>query len=135
MISARVAWKQIVQQLLKPTGIRNGIRPVILESWRRSWEAGVKPEGEIELRRISVDELTLRCLKNHILLDVAIPAIDDFCHSLGCTEHVIYLTDAEGIVLHSQGTDAMMQGLRTLAGIRLVRRRNGDEWCWYGLGL
>lgn len=115
MSSAQRRWERVRQQILaRATVCDDGPRAVILESWRRSRDAGVQTDGRVLLHRISLQELADRRSKNRVLLDTAIPMLDEFSNSKLPTKHVVYLADADGIILYSKGTDFMMQayGLR-----------------------
>lgn len=111
----RAAWGQVVaklQNMAWPGGAT--ARPLILESWRRCWDAGLDPDAPITLRRIDLPELLQRQAANRALLTVAPELIDRFSAAMAALKHVIYMTDADGIVLYSRGTDFLMQsyGLR-----------------------
>src|SRR5689334_60861 len=83
MASPQALWHQIRLQLLaRQTAGDPTLRHVILESWQRSRDAGVNPEGQISLRRIDLDELKTRRTDCRRLLEAATPLIDDFSRSL-----------------------------------------------------
>lgn len=87
--------------------IRNGLpqadpeRLLIQESWSRSREAGVSPQ-EPQLRRASPAELDATAAEDGKLLAIAKPLVDSYSKAQKC-RHVIALTNARGIILHSVG--------------------------------
>lgn len=102
-------WSGFISAAIQHSAIQ-GINPLILSSWKRSFSAGVdaSPDG-IHLVKVSKFDLDQRLLYNHSLVTVAIPLIHDFSRRHSHLLHVIYLVDSEGIVLFSQGTDTMMR--------------------------
>jgi transcriptional regulator of acetoin/glycerol metabolism len=113
MASVAQKWKQFITTL-KQGAADIPVRPIILESWKRSRDAGVDavPEGTL-LRRVEADELTARLAANAQLLKFAQPAMERFSRNFATMKHVIYLVDGAGIVLFSTGNspDMMVQGL------------------------
>src|SRR5690242_8612074 len=106
MAAAAKLWETLRRQLSESPNAGEGEpRAIILESWRRSREAGVDPDSSITLRQIPLDQLVQRRRKNRILLAVAIPLINEFSTSLEPLKHCLYMIDCEGIVLYSKGTD------------------------------
>lgn len=92
-------------------------REVIVRSWTRSEQAGVGRNGRSPLlRRISDDELQVRLQANRTLLHVAQPHLRRASAGLSGISHVIYLVDAEGIVLESAGNSAEMTVFGLLPG-------------------
>ena len=128
MASPRAVWDEIRQQLLaKRTAADPALRRIILESWQRSRDAGVNPDVQISLRRISLDELTTRRASCRRLLAAATSLIDDFSISMQDRKHVVYLTDADGIVLYSKGTDFLMQAYGLRPGFDWSERTMGTN--------
>lgn len=128
MASARAVWDEIRRELVtRQTAAPQIQRSIILESWQRSRDAGVNPDGPISLRRIDLDELTIRRVRCRRLLDAATSLIDDFSTSLQDRRHVLYLTDAAGIVLHSRGTDFLMQSYGLRPGFDWSERTMGTN--------
>ena len=84
------------------------LRDVILNSWKRCTEAGLNGYGDsFTVRRVSDDELERRITANAILLEEALPHIEWLSACLSDVAHVIYIVDADGIILYSKaaGTD------------------------------
>ncbi|HEX2387191.1 MAG TPA: ATP-binding protein, partial [Candidatus Binatia bacterium] len=79
------------------------LRDVILSSWERSIAAGVNGDGDaFAVRRVSDDELQRRIAANATLLQEALPHIEWLSTCLSDVAHVIYLVDADGIILHAK---------------------------------
>ena len=115
MSASAATWKRIAAQLKESRpDAESATSPLILESWRRSHRAGIDPAGEVQLRKVATVELLRRLSANRLLLHAAADLLDRFSASMGATRHVIYLADADAIVLLSRGTDVLMQsfGLR-----------------------
>lgn len=103
----RREWDAFTRSLpyrLRPT---SPLRSLIRDSWLRSLEAGVSPE-HAPLRRVSPEELQRRLTRNRQLLAAARPHLEWMAGAMGRVPHVVYLVDADGIVLESTGTDPEM---------------------------
>src|SRR5579871_5093825 len=94
-------WKRF-REGLPPGGC---LRRVILDSWSRSRAAGVDPAPpRFQPNRVGDDDLERRLETDADLLAVARPHLMWASTALSQVPHVVYLTDREGIVLHSTGT-------------------------------
>jgi|SRR5688572_18962558 len=90
------------------------LRPVIHQSWKRSRAFGVQAApAALPLRRVSRFELQARLDLNRNLLAATKPRLDAYSRQFARVQHVLYVMDSDGIVLHSAG-DA---GLRKLYGL------------------
>jgi signal transduction histidine kinase len=83
------------------------LRPLILDSWIRSGEAGVGRARDVLPPRISDAELEARCKASESFLQIAARHLRWLSAHLSASKHVAYVTDADGIVLHSEGDAAM----------------------------
>lgn len=98
LLAARAAWEGFVSEL--PEDHR--LREVIIDSWRRSRDAGVKPTQSLAaLRRVSKQSLARRITKARALLDAAAPHLRWLSAVASDTPHVAYIVSADGIVLDS----------------------------------
>jgi PAS domain S-box-containing protein len=79
------------------------LREVILASWRRSAAAGLDRGRPPRFRRVSDAELAAILEDNRELIEVAKPHVDWISAFLTGIEHVVYITDRNGIVLYSVG--------------------------------
>lgn len=89
-------------------------RAIISASRTRSKDSKVATSRHSAPRHVGLDDLVRRRIRSRTLLNAAIPVLDEFSASLEDVRHVVYITDADGIVLYSRGTDFMMEsfGLR-----------------------
>jgi CheY-like chemotaxis protein len=117
------AWKRIVEEITQsgPTDC------LILESWERCRDAGIGRNGETRFRQIAPDDLGRRLGRNADLIDAARDRLTELSNSLRNTKHVVYLTDADGIVLYSAGTDALMRSLGLRPGFDWSERTMGTN--------
>jgi sigma-54 dependent transcriptional regulator, acetoin dehydrogenase operon transcriptional activator AcoR len=65
-------------------------------------------ERQIRLRRVSDLELAERLHNSRNLINAATPLIAAFSSTWNAIQHVVYLTDQDGIVLLSRGNDDVM---------------------------
>src|ERR671917_2622820 len=84
-------------------GVVNGLRAPVVESWRRSREAGVAPAGRSWSAPVAAErgEASGRW-QMHPLRDAA-PLIRDCLAGVDGSEHLIVLSDATGILLQVEG--------------------------------
>jgi sigma-54 dependent transcriptional regulator, acetoin dehydrogenase operon transcriptional activator AcoR len=109
MSSAKMGWNQFVAHLrLSPPSLP--LRLCIRESWDRCAGNGVSRamDHQIRLRRVSDLELEDRLQKSRDLIRAATPVIAAFSSSRKAIQHVLYLTDQDGIVLLSRGNHKLM---------------------------
>jgi sigma-54 dependent transcriptional regulator, acetoin dehydrogenase operon transcriptional activator AcoR len=127
MSEGSAAWKRIVEELKAGSALLQepSVQPLILDSWRRCRDAGVKPDGPVLLLSVDEADLSRRRLHHRVLLEAAVGAIDKFSRSLGKVKHVVYMTDSDGIVLYSKGTDNIM---------RAYGLRPGFDWSEQAMG-
>lgn len=84
------------------------MRPVVLESWQRSSDAGIARGGTPAFRLVPAQELERRLNAAKPLVHASVEHLDWISQSLAGIRHVVYVTDADGIVLCSVG-DARLQ--------------------------
>lgn len=114
-------WQRFVRGQLP-----DSLRPVISESWLRCRGAGVDP-GQSRLHRVAEEDLRQR-LKSHAeLLTVSRPHLDWVSSALSLAPHVVYLTDGDGVVLHSVGSCTRMQELGLHPGYGWSERAMGTN--------
>lgn len=75
---------------------------VILESWQRSESAGIGREVP-QFHQVSQPELRQRLADNEAWLEIARGHVEWLSKAFKHLEHVVYVTDRHGIVLHSTG--------------------------------
>jgi signal transduction histidine kinase/ActR/RegA family two-component response regulator len=114
---------------LPPAGC---LRRAILDSWGRSRAAGVDPEPpRFQPSRVGDDDLQRRLKVDADLLAVAKPQLTWASTALSQVPHVVYLTDRDGIVLHSTGTSPQLRDLGLLPGYDSSERAVGTN----GIGI
>jgi len=108
MADAKMQWDQFVAHLRVLPPIPG--RLVIRASWQRCTDRGVSRalDGHIMLQRVSDLELEQRLRKSRDLICAASPLITAFSSNREAVQHVVYLTDQDGIVLLSQGNHQLM---------------------------
>jgi PAS domain S-box-containing protein len=85
---------------------RASLRAVVVQSWQRSAGVGLERDATPVFRQVSSDELQRRQAANRLLLDLAIPHLQWLTEWFRERPHVVYVTDADGVVLHSEGDAA-----------------------------
>lgn len=99
-------WARFLQSLDNRPGLGGSARPCIVDSWRRSRDAGVSPQRP-SFHRVADADLAARLQANRQLLGVAVPKLLAISGPLGFP-HVVYLTDADGIVLFAAPPDSLL---------------------------
>lgn len=102
-------------------------RAIIAASWQRSRAAGVDQHGT-RPQRISEDELHTRLVRNAALVELTKPHLEWLSAALAEIPHVLHLTDRDGIILHSIGTDpALLEEQGLVPGFDWSERRMGTN--------
>lgn len=76
----------------------DGVRPVVLDAWRRSREHGVDP-GRLRQQDVDPEELRRAREEHHELLAAAEPFLELVHHTLSDEPHIVALSDPEGFIL------------------------------------
>lgn len=86
------------ERFLAGDSVENEVRPVVLESWRRSVAYGVHPRA---LRRQEADPERLAEARrwNDELIRSAEPFLQTMHETLGSQQHLVALSDQEGLIL------------------------------------
>lgn len=127
-------WERFLASLEHRAEQEGSTRPCIVESWQRSRNAGVDPERPA-FHRVSDADLAARLEVNRPLLDAAVPKLLEISSSLGFP-HVIYVTDADGIVLFSAPPDSPLVEQAHLApGNDWSERRMGTNGAGTALAI
>lgn len=128
MTSRNVPWDHFVAHLrLSPLPLP--LRLCIRASWERCAELGVSRalDNQILLRRVSDLELEERLHKNRELVHVATPLVTAFSSDRNALQHVVYLTDQDGIVLLSRGNHQVMLAYGLCPGFDWSERAMGTN--------
>jgi sigma-54 dependent transcriptional regulator, acetoin dehydrogenase operon transcriptional activator AcoR len=109
MTTPKVQWDQFAAHLrLSPPSLP--IQLCIRASWERCAGSAVSRalDGRIHLERVSDLELEERLRNSRDLICAATPLVSAFSADRSAVQHVVYLTDNDGIVLLSRGNDLVM---------------------------
>ena len=94
-------WKGFLDSL-PPEG---RLSKVLLESWR-SDTSTLEANARLDVRAVSPEDLDRRLSQNADLISIALPHMSWMTTTLLGIRHVVFLTDVDGIVLHSTGNDS-----------------------------
>src|SRR5918996_2467839 len=121
----RREWERFVGE-----GVVNGLRAPVVESWRRSRDAGVAPTGRSWSAPVAAErDETFGRWEVHPLRDAA-PLIRDCLAGVADeSEHLIVLSDAAGVLLQLEGNARV----RSLAADSM-NFTEGALWSEYGSG-
>jgi transcriptional regulator of acetoin/glycerol metabolism len=104
------------------------IRPMILESWKRSEQYGINPLSKGSGKNYS-SNIIKELSKNDRILNLARPVLDQLNAKLAETGHVIFLSNSEGIILHTSGDRWMIKKIGNS-----INAATGADWSekWAG---
>jgi PAS domain S-box-containing protein len=91
------------EELARSVARFEGSHAIVIRSWQRSADAGLTCDETPSFRRISSEELAQRQAASSILLAAAIPHLRWLSRWFDPRPHVVYVVDADGIVLHAEG--------------------------------
>jgi len=109
-LQLREAWERFVDRLAGPSEDDEGedpavVREPIADSWRRSFAAGVDPSGSRAAPELADVGETRELWEGHPLAGVA-PLIRE-CLSPAADETLVVVSDADGLLLHIEGSAAV----------------------------
>ncbi|HLS33793.1 MAG TPA: GAF domain-containing protein [Brevibacterium sp.] len=104
-----------------------GLHPQMLAGWRRSGEAGVRPDQEMPRRVLTDDDLRL-ARERTPLSRVAGEVVRAVADTSAGGRHLVVLTDADGVVLWRAGSAQAMRGADRIAFAE------GADWSEAGIG-
>ncbi|WP_226929665.1 sigma-54-dependent Fis family transcriptional regulator [Janthinobacterium aquaticum] len=81
------------------------MRSIIETSHRRSINYGLQPESSAELTALARGDLSVLIEQNRLLHAHAVPAMETLYQQIVDTHHMVILTDAAGVIVHSLGDD------------------------------
>jgi transcriptional regulator of acetoin/glycerol metabolism len=84
-------------------------------------------DRSIRLHRIADHDLELRLERNQRLIEAATRPLKTFSAAMSGIQHVIYITDRDGIVLFSAGNDEIMMMYGLLPGYDWSEKRMGTN--------
>ena len=85
-----------------PSGL---VTDTIVRSWLRSSEHGLNAASPVQLPMMTRLELRERQTRNHLLLEIAQPELENLYQQIANTRSVVVLADAEATVLTSVSSD------------------------------
>ncbi|MGI6230565.1 MAG: helix-turn-helix domain-containing protein [Tractidigestivibacter sp.] len=97
-------WVRYIAQGISVPERLDGVRQEVVDSWRRSQQAGARPFSG-RLRRADRRETDRLLRNNSLLIDVAFPYLKEFSTAMGNRPCQITLAEASGIQLRRAGTD------------------------------
>ncbi len=96
-----------------------GIDPVIAASWQRSRDWDVDPFLSGNCLILTEAELSEKLEENQEIIDVAVPYMRDMHQALYGIGYMMFLTDADGWVLHAIGDKNIMDDFRETLDFQL----------------
>jgi PAS domain S-box-containing protein len=99
-VAQTIQWKAFVEQL--PAQSR--LSELLIEPWTPRSPEDTRSTA-LAVRAVGPEALTQRLADNQDLLTVATPHLGWLTTMLANIRHVVFLTDREGVVLHSSGND------------------------------
>ncbi len=108
-----------------PAGI---VEATIARSWKRCVEYGLDAERRVEDTSLSSTEMHLLRDQNGLLLKHARPEMETLHEQISRSSSMVILTDANGMILHTQGDDDFLDTAMRVA------LREGSSWgeAWRG---
>lgn len=128
MNSPKMKWDQFVSDLrLLPA--MSSTRLHIQESWKRCHGLGVSRalDHQIILRRVPDLELSHRLDRSRKLINAATSLLSAFSSNRATVQHIVYLTDQDGIVLLSRGNHQHMLVYGLLPGFDWSEKTMGTN--------
>lgn len=102
--------------------------PLVLRSHERSAEAGVPEDAErARCHRVDDHELQRRRKRNSDMLEAATPHLRWLSALLATVPHVVYLTDADGVILEGVGDEDLIKEWSVTPGCDWSEERMGTN--------
>ena len=106
------------------------ITEAIERSWRRCLASGIDTQSPSDIEVVTAQELARKREQNHQLLALAQPEMETLSEQIAHTRNVVILTDDEGLILHSMGSQHLFgeeQRLALSAGASWNERQRGTN--------
>jgi hypothetical protein len=91
------------------------ITEAIERSWRRCLASGIDTQSPSNIEVVTAQELARKREQNHQLLALARPEMETLSEQIAHTRNVVILTDDEGLILHSMGSQHLLHEDQRLA--------------------
>ncbi len=96
--------------------VREGaITEAIERSWRRCLASGIDTQSPSNIEVVTAQELARKREQNHQLLTLARPEMETLSEQIAHTRNVVILTDDEGLILHSMGSQHLLHDEQRLS--------------------
>jgi len=106
------------------------IAAVIAGSHRRSEGYGLRPGARPDFSRMSAADLSMLVERNRSLCTHALPAMETLYQQIANTHHMVLLTDADGVIVHSLGDADFLEKASRVAltpGVTWSERSKGTN--------
>lgn len=116
--------------LPRAPGRSTDIAAVIAGSHRRSEGYGLRPGGRPDFNRMSAPDLSLLVEHSRNLYTHALPAMETLYQQIANTHHMVLLTDADGVIIHSLGDADFLEKANRVAltpGVTWSERSKGTN--------
>lgn len=91
------------------------IAETIERSWRRCLANGIDTQSPSNIEVVTAQELARKREQHHQLLALAQPEMETLCEQIAHTHNVVILTDEEGLILHSMGSQHLLREEQRIA--------------------
>jgi transcriptional regulator of acetoin/glycerol metabolism len=115
-------------EFLANGNVQQGIIAEAIErSWRRCLANGIDANSFSNLEVVTVQELAFKREKNQHLLTLAQPEMETLNAQIAPMHNVVILTDDEGVILHSLGSEYLQKGAERMASSAGVSWHEGHR--------
>jgi len=91
------------------------VAEAIERSWRRCVADGIDTNSPSNIEVVTAQELAHKLEQNHRLLALARPEMETLSEQIAHTQNVVILTDDEGLILHSLGSQYLLENDQRVA--------------------
>ncbi|WP_047549967.1 sigma-54-dependent Fis family transcriptional regulator [Methylotenera sp. G11] len=91
------------------------VAEAIERSWRRCVAGGINTISPSNIEVVTAQELAHKLEQHHRLLALARPEMETLSEQIAHTQNVVILTDDEGLILHSLGSQQLLQDDQRIA--------------------
>jgi transcriptional regulator of acetoin/glycerol metabolism len=116
-------WKQELRELR----YNEPARYAIVDSWARCRQARLERDGDPAFRQIGAEELEQRLRKCGALVELAQPRMQQLLQRLPGSTNVVYIVDADGIVLASAGAPDQIAAFALAPGYDWSEKQMGTN--------
>lgn len=117
-------------QLPRTHGRHTDMAAVIAGSHRRSEDYGLCPGAHPDYSRLCAADLSSLVERNRTLYSHALPAMETLYQQIANTHHMVLLTDADGVIVHSLGDADFLEKANRVAltpGVAWSERSKGTN--------